>query len=60
MNPMIIYQYSLHFKVGLLTSLLVLKLNKSVLKAIASSLVSDNFARQDGSKTTENQMKILI
>jgi len=44
MNPMIIYQYSLHFKVGLLTSLLVLKLNKSVLKAIAGSLVSDNFA----------------
>lgn len=57
---MVIYQYSLHFKVGLLASLLVLKLNKSILEAIVGSLVSNHFARQDGPKTTENQMKILV
>ena len=45
MNAMIINQDSLHFEVGLLTVLLIFKLNKCILETVTGALVADDFAR---------------
>lgn len=47
MNSMIIYEDPLHFEVSLLTGLLILILDESILKTIACAFVSNDFARED-------------
>ena len=44
MYTMIVNQDSLHLEICLFEILLMLKLDKSILQTIASSLVSDDFA----------------
>ena len=44
MYTMVVNQDSLHFEICLFTILLMFKLDKRILQAIASSLVSDDFA----------------
>lgn len=56
MNPMIIDQNSLHFEICLFTVLLVFEFDKSVLKAIASSLITNDLTRQDFPEAAENQI----
>lgn len=60
MDAMVVNQHALHFKVGLLAVLLIIKLDECVLQAVARALVPNHLARQDGSETTEDQLKILI
>lgn len=59
-DAMIVNQHALHFKVGLLAVLLVLKFDECVLQTVARALVPNHFARQDRSETTEDQLKVLI
>ena len=42
MNAMLIDKHTLHFEVCLLAVLLILKLNKCVLKAVAGTFVANN------------------
>lgn len=44
MDPVVIYEDSLHFEVGLFAILLVFKLDEGVLEAVPGPLVSDDFA----------------
>ena len=57
---MIIYQYALHLEVCLLAVLLIFELNKSVLQAVTSPLVSDDLAGNYCAEPTENQVEVFI
>lgn len=57
---MVVNQHTLHLKVGLFTVLLIFELDKRILQAVARALVSNHLARQDCSKATEDQLKVLI
>ena len=54
MNPMIVYQYTLHFEICLLAVLLMLKLDERILKTVVGALVPYDLARYDLAKTAEN------
>jgi len=60
MNPVIVNQHALHLEVGLFAVLLVLELDKGILQAVTRTLVSNNFAGQDGAEATENQIEVLV
>lgn len=57
---MIVNQDALHLEVGLFAVLLVFKLDKRILQTVTRALVSNHLARQDRSKATEDQLKVLI
>jgi hypothetical protein len=59
-DPVIVYQHSLHFEIGLFTVFLVFKFYERVLQTVTGPLISDNFAREDFPEATEDQLKILI
>jgi hypothetical protein len=54
MDAMIINKNTLHFEIGLLAVSLMFKFNEGILQAVASSLVSNNLTRENGSKAAEN------
>ena len=60
MYAVIIDQYTLHLEIRLLAVLLVFEFDEGILKAFLGSLVSDNFARYDFAKSTEDQIKIFV
>jgi hypothetical protein len=60
MDSVIVYQDSLHLEIGLLAIFLILEFNKCILQTVASSFVSDDFARQDFPEPAEDQLQILI
>jgi hypothetical protein len=60
MNAVVVNQDTLHFKVGLLTIFLLLKLYEGVLQAVAGSSVSNDLARQNLPKPTEDEVQVLI
>ena len=60
MYPVIINQYALHFEIGLLAVLLVLKFDKGVLKALACALLSDNLTRKNFAKSAKNKVEIFV
>ena len=53
MDAVIINQHSLHLEIRLLAVLPVLKFNECILQAIFCTLVSDDFARHNGTEATE-------
>lgn len=53
---MVVDEYSLHLEIGLLAVLLVLELDERILQTVASALISNDLAREDSSKTTEDQV----
>jgi hypothetical protein len=59
-DAMVVNQHALHFKVGLLAVLLMLKLDECVLQTVARALVPNHLTGQDRSETTEDQLKVLI
>jgi hypothetical protein len=54
MDAMIINKNALHFEICLLAVSLVFKFNEGILQAVASSLVSNNFTRQNLSEAAED------
>lgn len=56
MDSMVVNEHSLHLEIGLLAILLVLELDKRILQTVAGALISNDLAREDGTKTTEDQM----
>jgi len=53
MYAVVIYQHPLHFEICLLTVFLILELDERILKTVAGTLVTDDFARHYGTKTAE-------
>lgn len=53
MYPMVIYENPLHFKVGLLTILLIFELDKCILKTVSGALVPYHLTGYDGAEPTE-------
>ena len=60
MDAMIIDQDSLHLEIRLLAVLLVLEFNECILQAIFCTLVSDDFARHDGTEATKYRIQIVV
>ena len=60
MNAVVVDQDVLHLEIRLLAILLVLEFDESILQRVASLLVSDHLARQDLSKTAEDQVEVLV
>lgn len=60
MDAVVVDQHALHLEVGLFAVFLIFKLDKRILQAVPRALVPDHLARQDSSKATEDQLKVLI
>jgi len=59
-NSVVVNQNTLHLKVGLFASFLIVKLNKCVLQTITSPLVSDDLTREDLAKAAEDQIQVFV
>lgn len=60
MDSVVVNKHSLHLEVGLFAVLLIVKFDKRILQTISSALIPNHLAGQDGSKSTKNQLQILI
>ena len=60
MYASIIDQYVVHLEVSVHTIVFVLKLDKRVLKRVASLLVSDYLTAQNWSKSRKNDLQIFV
>ena len=52
----VVYQHSLHLEISSLTVLLILELDKCILEAILGSFVSNDFARDYFTESTEDEI----
>lgn len=60
MNAVVVDQDVLHLEVGLLAVLLVFKLDKGVLQAVAGLLVADDFAGEDLAEAREDDFEVFV